>query len=353
MHIFAVKPQALEEEIVASWAALQRDEPSFESPFFHPEFARRVARVRPDIEVAVVTDTTGPVAFWPFERRRGDVAGPPAGELSDYDGVIASPRLLEDYDLRALLRACRLNAWDYSGRLTIAPREPGRRKTNESRRIDLSGGYAVYLAKKRAGGSKLFERVGYLERRLAREYGPVQFILNENRAEVFDQLIAWKSAQYVRTQKRDIFASPSARAVLQEIAAPERDGFSGVLSALYAGDRLIAAHFGMRAHAMLHYWFPVYDAALARHSPGLVLLASLLGSVDQLGVAKIDLGTGNYPYKARLGTDSIEVFEGSLESANWRGRARSVQRTLVRLLKRTPLASPARALIQKSRRTRG
>src|SRR5262249_32636638 len=160
---------------------------------------------------------------------------------------------------------------------------------NESRQIDLSDGYSAYVAGKKAAGSNLFERVRYYERRLARDHGPLRFVLTESRQETFEQLIAWKSAQFARTEKRDIFASSSARAALEAIRMADRHGFSGVLSALYAGDRLIAAHFGMRAHAMLHYWFPAYDVAFARHSPGLLLLANLIKDADQLGIAKIDL----------------------------------------------------------------
>jgi CelD/BcsL family acetyltransferase involved in cellulose biosynthesis len=352
MDLLHLKAPELDDDMVSRWAALQRSEEVFESPFFHPEFTRCVARERSNIEIAVLSDGQGPLAFWPFERRPGDVAGPPAAEISDYDGAIVSSRVGKDYDARGLMRACGLNAWDYVGRPTPPSSEPGRCKQSESHQIDLSDGYAAYAAQKRAAGSNLFDRVRYYERRLARDHGALRFVLREDRREVFGQLMAWKSAQFVRTEKRDIFASSPARAVLEAIMATDRGGFAGVLSALYAGDRLVAAHFGMRADAVLHYWFPAYDLAFARYSPGLLLLASLVKDADQMGIAKIDLGVGDFPYKTRLGTGSAPVFEGSLYAATWRGQARSVRRSFVRLLKRSPIATPARSLLNLSRRAR-
>ena len=68
----------------------------------------------------------------------------------------------------------------------------------------------------------------------------------------------------------NVFAFPWTRALLDRIFACRGEAFAGELSALYAGDRLAAVHFGMRSYGVLHLWFPSYDADLAKFSPGLI-----------------------------------------------------------------------------------
>src|SRR5678816_1993574 len=90
------------------------------------------------------------------------------------------------------------------------------------------------------------------------------------------------------------------RELVERIHSAHEAGFAGMLSLLYADDRLVAGHLGMRSRTVWHYWFPAYDAALAKYSPGLILLLKMAENAQSLGLRAIDLGKGLSQYKERL-----------------------------------------------------
>jgi len=49
-------------------------------------------------------------------------------------------------------------------------------------------------------------------------------------------------------------------ALLERVHRHSSDRMTGVLSALWAGDRLAAVHLGMRSPKVLHFWFPTFNA---------------------------------------------------------------------------------------------
>jgi CelD/BcsL family acetyltransferase involved in cellulose biosynthesis len=120
------------------------------------------------------------------------------------------------------------------------------------------------------------------------------------------------------------------RELLERVRSVRTPAFSGVLSALYLGDKLAAAHFGMRTATVLHYWFPAYDAELSAHTPGNICLLELADAVAAGGVRRIDLGKGPERYKQALASGSTPVAEGALYlrapvGALWRARHRAVE----------------------------
>jgi CelD/BcsL family acetyltransferase involved in cellulose biosynthesis len=94
----------------------------------------------------------------------------------------------------------------------------------------------------------------------------------------------------------------------------ETTEFAGMLSALYAGGELVAAHMGMRSRTCWHYWYPAFDPRLARYQPGLVLLLEMARHAADLGVTRIDLGAGDEHYKVRLANASDLVARGRVEA---------------------------------------
>ncbi len=109
-----------------------------------------------------------------------------------------------------------------------------------------------------------------------REIGPIRFEADVVDDELLDQVIDLKRAQYQATGARDYFADTRRIAMARRILHTRDADFGGVLSAVYAGDRLLAAHFGMRASGVLHWWFPVYDPAFSALAPGWILLRELV-----------------------------------------------------------------------------
>jgi CelD/BcsL family acetyltransferase involved in cellulose biosynthesis len=88
--------------------------------------------------------------------------------------------------------------------------------------------------------------------------------------------------------------------------------FAGVFSTLYAGDRLIAAHFGIRTSDLLHWWFPSYDLDLAKFGPGKSLVNFCAAASGEQGLTTIDFGKGDEDFKLLFGDCEVQLAEGSL-----------------------------------------
>src|SRR5262249_16994769 len=155
--------------------------------------------------------------------------------------------------------------------------------------LDLTRGFAAW----RAGRLQHSRRVLELERKrrkLGREVGPVRFVVGDDSV-VVQQVMAWKSAQARDSGARDVFGTlPWAKALVEHIASSSGAHFGGEVAALYAGDKLVAAHVGMRSRTVLHWWFPGYAAAFAAYSPGALLLLSVAENAAQRGMTSVDLG---------------------------------------------------------------
>jgi CelD/BcsL family acetyltransferase involved in cellulose biosynthesis len=149
-------------------------------------------------------------------------------------------------------------------------------------------------------------------------------------------LMRWKSGQYAELGTEDRFAVAWVVDLVERLYEVETPGFAGALSGLYAGDELVAAHFGMRAGRTWHYWFPAYEQRLGSYSPGLILLMEMARAGCSLGVDRIDLGPGDEPYKRHLMNGAIEVALGRADVLS----PVSVLSRLGRGAKRAALALP-------------
>jgi CelD/BcsL family acetyltransferase involved in cellulose biosynthesis len=145
---------------------------------------------------------------------------------------------------------------------------------------------------------------------MARELGPLRFEADAREPAVLERVLSWKSAQCQRTGSVDFFALRWTRELVERIAATQDASFGGVLSALYAGDQLVAAHLGMRSERAWHWWFPVYNREFARYSPGGILLLRVAEAAAKSGASVLDLGKGLDEYKESFATCAIPLFEG-------------------------------------------
>ncbi len=289
------------------WRQLQQTNPALQSPYFCFEFTEAVAQARADVEIAVIEQEGQPVAFFPFHRGPRSVAMPVGSILSDYHGFICAPQFT--CDPLEVLRACSLVAWDFDHLITSQKfLSPFHFRQEISPILDLSNGFEAYVAHNRVAGSKLVKQLRYLER----DHGPVRFVSHSDNVLDLNRVLELKSAQYLTTGKHDLFATPWVRDVIERIHTKRSEEFSGILSLLYVEDRLVAGHFGMRAGAVLHYWFPAYDQKYSRYSIGLILLLKMAEAAPPLGVETIDLGKGTAAYKERLKNGYLTVAEGSV-----------------------------------------
>ena len=146
------------------------------------------------------------------------------------------------------------------------------------------------------------------KRRFEREVGQFRFKLNDPDPKSLRQLIAWKNLQYKRN-RLNAFARWKVE-LLERIHATQTVNFAGMLSTLRVGDKLIAAHMGMRSASVLHYWFPAFDMAYAKFSPGLINLLRDLSRNRGGRNPDVKLGAGNEPYKLLMANANIPVAAG-------------------------------------------
>lgn len=303
MHVSCVTD--LSEALFERWRCLHDADSARPGPFLHPAYARAVARVRPDVEVAVIVEGGRAVGFVPYQRSRFDVGGPVGSRLCDLAGAVVESGAA--WDPRELGQAAGLRLL----RLPHVPVTPWLRPCQgdpvAAPYLDLSGGFEAYRAEIVASGSDLVGQLRRKARRAERDVGPLRFQWHTTDDRVFEALLAWKRLQRKATRTPNILDLGWARALLEHVRTIEAPGFAGVLSALYIGDTLAAAHLGMRTHRVLHYWVPAYNQDLARYSPGLLCLMEVAMGAAGRDIERIDLGTGDERYKLRTSTGSLPV----------------------------------------------
>jgi CelD/BcsL family acetyltransferase involved in cellulose biosynthesis len=292
---------------------MQQAHPAVGSPFFCSELVEAVATVRPDVEVAVLEQGGAIAGFFPFQRGRGDVGRPVLNRISEFQGVVGPADL--EFDAVDLLRRCRLQAWHF-GHLVASQKafQPYHWVRSVSPYMDLSQGYEAWAQSRREAGSALPVEVARKARKLAREVGPLRFELQAADPAAFETLIAWKSHQHDRTNRFEVLHLPWLQELLRKLVRIETPGFAGLLSALYAGEKLVALHYGLASPASLHVWFPAFNREFQRYSPGLVLFVEMARAAAARGIRRIDFGKGEERYKTEFMTGADTVAEGSLDT---------------------------------------
>ena len=323
------------------WRELQASNPSLRSPYFCPEFTRLVGEVRDDVEVAVLEQGNEIVGFFPFERRSGGVLEPVGGLLSDHHGVVTAPGT--NFDAVALVRAC--GGWLFNfDHLAVGQTGFEEFQIHESTSpiIDLSGGFEAYCTARREAGSKKIKKTRGLARKLEREWGGVRFEPDVRNSDVLNQVIEWKQAQCIRTGSYDFFSEPWTVELIRRIHRCKSPRFRGLLSALFVGDRIVAAHFGMASESVCHFWFPVYDTEFSRYSPGAILLLELAEYAAQQGIATLDLGKGEDSYKASFMTTALPLGEGRVIVPSLRGELLRLRKSAEAFIRDSRAGAPIR-----------
>jgi CelD/BcsL family acetyltransferase involved in cellulose biosynthesis len=314
VRITVVEPSELGEDQLNAWRTFQVQTPALGNPFLAPEFAVVVGRIRSATRVAVLEDDNAIVGFFPFERRSMGYGVPIAPGLTDCQGLVHAPGL--EWDAGQLLRACGLAVWEFDHLVE------GQRSFDAfhvlrapSPVIDLSQGFESYLAERRRSSSRIRD-LPRRRRRLEREVGITRLDFDSRDREALRTLMAWKSEQYQRTGRTDRFSRPWVAALLEELMETRAPGCSGRLSVLYAGDHMVAAHFGVSAPDVIPTWFPTYDSRFGAYSPGLLLHLDMAQAAAAEGISRIDLGRGAKDYKEWLKSYDLVVAEGRVRRAS-------------------------------------
>jgi len=333
---------------VEAWSQMQSADRSAGSPFLRPEYAAAIAAVRDDTEVTVIERGDTPVGFFPFHREKERIGWALGYPMSDLNGVIAAPGL--EWGAEELLRRSGLSTWHFDH--LVASQAPFQRHhawIDESPYMDLSRGYAAYQEERSRAGSSQGKQGLRKARKLAREIGPLRFEFHTPDRAVVNRLIEWKQRQLIEAHQADVFRWQWLHDLIDGVVEARAEAFSGLLSALYAGDNLVSAHLGIRSRGVLASWIPTYDPAFGSYSPGLILHLELARRAADEGIERLDLGRGENQLKTGLASGAVLVAVGTVELRRlhrWRRRALYGTRRLV-------YASPhRRRLVKLYRRTR-
>ncbi|MGD9647501.1 MAG: GNAT family N-acetyltransferase, partial [Pirellulales bacterium] len=252
------------------------------------------------------------VGFFPFQRSRSGTGRPVGGPLSDYQAIITARPW--QGDAAALLRRCHLANWDFNHLLAEEQAfAPYCWSKAESPCLNLARGFDAYAADRAAAGTDVVPKARRAARILERDLGPLRLELHDADPQVLDMLFRWKAEQFERTDLANTFGVDWVERLLRQIAVTQTPHFRGMVTTLYAGDRLAAIIYGMRSGSVLHNWIFAFERELAKHSPGMVLLVKLAELAPSVGIERIDLGKGPEQYKARLMNDAVPLFEGAVD----------------------------------------
>ena len=319
-----------------SWQSLRIGNPKLDSPYFHPGFAEAVSRTGPDVQIAVTENLEGHViSLLPCQRYR-DILRPVGWPGADFQGpILASGGRFEP--LAILKGGVREYAFDHL--LEACPDfEPWVETRRPSPYLDVSGGLSGYIGRASRSGKDNMGQARRRAKKAEEKYGTLRWTAQSTDATLLDRVIQLKRAQYAATGAKDYFADSGRRELLRILLGSTEPAFGGLLSAVFAGPHLIAAHFGLRAGHVLHWWFPVYDSPFAQFSPGWILLRELVISSPALGISRIDLGRGEDEYKRRAKTGEFMVSQGTVVRGKGRHILRHAQSSAVRVLKSSALA---------------
>lgn len=289
------------------WSRIQTENPKLQGPCLRPELFEAVGAFYPGVEVAAFSGGSSR-AFLPF-LRRGQTARPVP--LCDYQAVVGPAGAA--WPLREALAKARLASWDFEHLVTledwvVSETARGTLRPGVSNRIDLRPGVPAYLSEMDRRNVR-FKHLAERRAALEKEAGPVRFVPLSGEASQLQLLLDWKAARFGRGS----IVRPEMRGALSRLHSSSGGPMSGVLSLLFAGDTLAAAHFGVRCQGILHYWFPAFNPALSKHSPGSLLLQELILNLGQLQCGILDLGPGGESYKAHFGNNELPVAAGSVE----------------------------------------
>lgn len=318
------------EEITAWDHLLQGD---LRRAFMSRRYVNAVAETGGDVVILVLYDVHAPCGFLPLQRIAGlrgrvGIFEPVGDVMTDYFGIVAADGLV--MDIAKLLAATqgRVNAVLFShldqtqARFGLVGEEP-----RTGLRTWLGTPAGDYWANLRKSDKKLVYDTERREKKLINEAGPVTFEwASQNPASDMAWLIESKKAQYVRTGKMQAPLFDSGKvALLNRLLASQDENCQGVLSTLRCGEEIIAVHFGLRCHAMLHVWFPVYNPEYSSYSPGRILFRHLFARAATEGIQVFDRGEGDTQAKRDFANETHTFSRGLWHANGWRGlRARIV-----------------------------
>lgn len=302
-----VKPEQLTRDELRVWTGMLPANPMLNSPFFLPEFTLATSAAHSGVRVIIEEQDGLPVAFLPYQTDQKGIPVAVGGSLNDFQGIICESgchcSLIEMLERARIgrFRCHKLLDWRNDlGDFVLC--------RNSSPFVNLTNGFQSWKSELQSHGSEQLKQIARKERKLVRECGAIRFDFRTTNPNVLKTLIQWKREQYHRTQEVDIFSYDwTAKLLTSLLASPEDSPLQPVLSAMYAGNKLVAAHYGLISNTVVHSWFPAYDPEYGKYSPGKLLLCRILEESAGQGVVRFDFGAGDESYKYSFANDSVDI----------------------------------------------
>ena len=311
VKVDVVHPSALESVDLDAWSRLQASASEFGSPLLGPGFARLVGEIRGDARVAVWRDHGRPIGFLGFHRTLGGFARPIGAPFSDYQALVAEPGFPEPAEA---LSAAGVKGMRLAGLVDPHGVFADDLETLVAHRIDLSRGADAYYADLWDRSRNRLRNQKRYSRRLERQFGPLRVVAEDRSAAMLATLMDWKRRQLTATGLHDYTGSPWIGALLERLFQSPAPSFGGLMISLYAGDRPVAAHFGVRQDGWFHPWIGAYDPELAGFSPGAIHQVLAAGAAAEVGVHTYDLGPRADRSKALFANATATVRTGLVAS---------------------------------------
>lgn len=329
MRVTRIAARDIDASLSHRWSELQShpDHPEWLHPFLSAAFAQITARIREPVRVAIVEDAGRIVGLWAFEEPLPGLALPLARHMSDLQGVLLDPEWTRDQTglganpvtrnrldpaacpLRWMARQLRLPLVRFDHLLHSPIEYPARSRTRWM--IALDQGFEAYR-REQSLQTRWWRRAPGKAHRLAEAMGPLTWQDDVRDEDAWIALAQWKSAQYRASGLRDNFAMGWVRQWLECLRWAEEPGLQGSLQSLRAGGRIVAVHFGLRGHHILHHYLPAYDHAVSVYSPGSVLTEQTIAQAPSQGVTLIDFSTGDADYKQAVSNRQEILASGSI-----------------------------------------
>ncbi|MFN3228263.1 MAG: GNAT family N-acetyltransferase [Asticcacaulis sp.] len=339
----SIPVNALSEDALAIWKRFQMQTPAFASPLLSPEFASLVSTVRQDARIILIEQDNSLVGILAGHLRPGGTVRPIGAPFADFNALLSAPGV--HFDARATLRRAGISEYVFGGLIdpyglfgpnhpfvqaqtdlgTPALSPPEGAQIAYSLVLDQGQSPEAFIAALRSLSPKKFKNMMRLENKLDREVGTLSLRVetpDANGHAALETLLNWKSRQAVQTGIHDFVSAHWIRALFRTALNETQSPLKGLMLSLYAGDRLVAGHFGVRMGAHFHPWVAAFDPDMAAYSPGTSFLFAAIRAMPGLGLTHYDLAAGHDAYKAPFCNQQTAVYAGRVFGTQDMGRLR-------------------------------
>jgi CelD/BcsL family acetyltransferase involved in cellulose biosynthesis len=202
--------------------------------------------------------------------------------------------------------------------------------------VTLEGSYDGYV---KSLSKNTRASIGRRRRQLERQFGATLDLAGEsNLRESLGALFRLHNARWQRRGAAGAFSDPKVQAFHRAMAPKllARDMLR--LHRLQAGERTLGAFYCFRHGARVYYYLSGFDQAVARFSPGNVLMARVIEHAFSEGAREVDLLRGDESYKYQWNAEDRRTLRMILGHGSWRSRFGTDGHRLERFIERKGLA---------------